>query len=125
MSSNIDSRNFLPSALSFESYNGYFLFSTIKRSIFLVFTSCHKFRLTLCFRLWFGKFSLNVLEKFLETLKLLSLSVGKLLRYLPRFFNLFQYQIHPKYHIFCQYRLILQNNLQFIHIHTGQYLIYF
>ena len=54
---------------------------------FLVFTSWKKFRLTLYFRLWFGKFSFKFLENLFETPKLLSSPVRKLFWYLLRFYQ--------------------------------------
>ena len=65
------------------------------------------------------------LEYFLETLKILPLSVGKLFIYLLFFLELFQCHIHSKHKILYLYQLIFQNNIQFLHFHTGQYLIVF
>ena len=60
---------------------------------------------------------------FLETLKYLSSSVGKILRYLPRFLKeLFQFQIYSRHHFICFiYRLIFQKHEQFLNIWTRQF----
>ena len=127
-SSNIDIRNgffFHPHWV--QSHTTVLLIINQKELRFLVFTSCHNFRLILCFCLSFKKFSFKLLEKILEILKLISSSEGKLLWYLPRFYQeLFHSQIHYKHHLFHLYSFIFQKNLKFLHIQTGHYIyIYF
>ena len=127
LSSNIDSRPvFLTIHIEVLIIPRLLFYINNKTLNILVFTSCHYLRLIFCFCLWFGKFSLIFLQNLLETLKLISPSVGKLTRYLPSFFQeLFQCHIHPKQNIFHLYQFIFQKHLQFLHIQTGHSLIFF
>ena len=106
------------------THQGYCFLSNKKYPSFLVFTSCHNFRLILFSRLWFGKFSFKFLEILIDLIKLISSSVRKRLWYFPRLYQEnFNYWIHYKHYLFHLYCLIFHKHLKVIHIHSGHDLI--
>ena len=81
----LPSELFLSNTFTSESYHDSCLLSPENAQVFWYLL--HDTRLTLCFRLWFGKYSFKLLEIFLEIIKLLSLSLSKLFLYLSRFLS--------------------------------------
>ena len=90
--------------------------------IVLVFTSCHKFRLTLFFCLWCVRFSLIFFRKILwgtQTFIIVSRQTAEIFAVYSK--ELFQCHIISQHYIFCLYQLIFKKHLQFLHIKNIQF----